>query len=694
MKNENNIKSQNTVHETSVSADEQAVKKNKRRKRSVLTFVIVIFLVSAVITFICCWSVSMAGKLIEIEEESSEKARTVADIVNDIYSSGMLLGVNPMVPEEEPLQRYYPPLSEKRKEMLSTLCNSFGFKYLYVFSLNEQKSEYTYLFVVSSDKELNKVVEETRPFGTTVHVDKVPEAVIAAAHGQVDNTIWEDDNEYGKTYCWAYPLALNDVDDDEYEDYLVIGAEFDVSDINSNVAMRALIISLPIILILLLNLLVLLIILRNKILKPIADISVKMNSFADGENISHEHLDMKKNDEIGEIANSFDKMTDDIRSYITNINDLTTYRVQASTQMEIAERIQYGIVPEKTELHEKGVNAYAIEKPAKLIGGDFYDCFILDDNYLCMVMGDVSGKGITAALFMVMVKTALREKLLSGMDPAEALNVVNDDVCMSNPEGMFATVFAAVLNTNTGLLRYANAGHTAPVIIDGKPVFFRPDAGTAIGLFEDIGIIEGAMLMSKGEGIVLYTDGVTEAVDPDDNFYGEDRVLSVLEGAKDSAAATEALRGSIISFYNGREQFDDLTILSAFYEDNEKRLILRPDLEEQDRINDLIMSEAAGCDKLKKIILACEELFANIVSYSGADEIVFFCTKKNDSLIVELIDNGKSFDPINEAPAEKDFDEYDTGGMGIAIVKQIAYRIKYKRAGSYNCLRLRIKIDN
>ena len=652
--------------------------KRKHRKHSVLTFIVIVFIVSAIFTFVFCLYVGLARKMIEIKEEYSDKARTVASIINDIYNAKT---------DNKTLTSSadYPPLSERQKKVLSSLCRNFDFQYLYLFSLDEEKSEYTYIFVVSSDDELNKLVEEKRPYGTVIKVDDIPDAVLAAAHGNTEDALWIDDTEFGKTYCWAYPIGtISDSDA-----HFIVAAEFDVEKINRSVMRRTLYISLPIISILLLNLVILLIIIRKNILKPIKLISQKMNSFAESSDISGEKLNISKNDEIGEIADSFDKMTDDIGRYIENINKLTSYQVQASTQMEIAERIQYGIVPEKTEISKKSFNAYASEKPARLIGGDFYECFMLDGHELCLAAGDVSGKGITAALFMVMVKTSIREKLISGSSPAEVLNAVNDEVCSSNPEGMFATVFLAVMDVDTGLVCYANAGHNAPVIIgNDKTRLFRPDPGIAVGLFEDADIKNGSLILQPDSGMLLYTDGVTEAVNTDNELYGEKRLLKALKGTKDSCEAVNTLKGSVNDFYSGREQFDDITILSAFFKGTENRLVLKADLDEQDRINELIRAEASGSMKWKNIILACEEIFTNIVSYSGASETVFYCGRDGEELYAEFIDNGKPFDPVNTEIKEKDFEALDTGGMGISLVKKIASEIKYKRAGDFNCLKM------
>ena len=169
----------------------------------------------------------------------------MASIINDIYNAKT---------DNKTLTSSadYPPLSERQKKVLSSLCRNFDFQYLYLFSLDEEKSEYTYIFVVSSDDELNKLVEEKRPYGTVIKVDDIPDAVLAAAHGNTEDALWIDDTEFGKTYCWAYPIGtISDSDA-----HFIVAAEFDVEKINRSVMRRTLYISLPIISILLLNLVI------------------------------------------------------------------------------------------------------------------------------------------------------------------------------------------------------------------------------------------------------------------------------------------------------------------------------------------------------------------------------------------------------------------------------------------------------
>ena len=436
--------------------------------------------------------------------------------------------------------------------------------------------------------------------------------------------------------------------------------------------------------------LIMMLIIRRKVLNPLQKVSVRMNHFID-DNEHNEPLTLKVNNEVGEIADAFNKMRTDINSYLSEINTLTTERVQQQTQMDIARRIQGGIVPEKTDQSTDRYQVCAVEQPCKEVGGDFYDCFLRGEDELCLVVGDVSGKGVTAALFMVMTKTAIREKLMSGLSPAEVLNTVNDEICQANPEGLFATVFVAVLYLKTGRLSFANAGHTPPVFLREKVGMGTVDAGIAIGLFEEAGIQEDGTLLSPGEGLLLYTDGVTEAVDPQNHFFGEQRLLQALEGVSDASQATQAVQTAVGRFYNGRETFDDLTILSVFCRETAVTRTLRPSLEELPVIKECLMALTEDSGLLKRTMLVCDEVFTNIVSYAEATAVSFTCEWEEDGITLLFSDNGKPFDPLQEPDTDKDFDDWDTGGMGLLLVKQTASHLFYQRRSGENRLLLTVR---
>ena len=184
------------------------------------------------------------------------------------------------------------------------------------------------------------------------------------------------------------------------------------------------------------------------------------------------------------------------------------------------------------------------------------------------MIGDVSGKGIPAALFMSMVKTMIRDRMMAGMSPEEVLNRVNDEVCAENPKGMFATVFIGIISTDDGRIEYANAGHTHPVLMGEKPVLLEPDNGCAIGLFEDVGIKKGEMVTGPGEGLLLYTDGASEAVNRANVQYGEERLKKICAG-KDIEDPVKTVAEDVIQYSKGLEQFDDLTLLAIQYKDTD-----------------------------------------------------------------------------------------------------------------------------
>ncbi len=245
--------------------------------------------------------------------------------------------------------------------------------------------------------------------------------------------------------------------------------------------------------------------------------------------------------------------------YVVN-KRMASQKAREDAFMETARDIQSGMVPPETAYEKENVRIEAISRPAKAVGGDFYDIIPLDDGRFGIVMGDVSGKGVPAALFMSMVKTMVRDRILSGMSVERTLNEVNDELCASNPKGMFATVFAGVFDENSGELTFANAGHMPPVKTGADASFVEVDSGCAIGLFEDAGIICQKVVLKKGEGILLYTDGTTEAVNLQKEPFGEKRLLQAVSG-QDSKSLIEKVAADVIKFSGGQEQFDDLTLL-------------------------------------------------------------------------------------------------------------------------------------
>ena len=219
--------------------------------------------------------------------------------------------------------------------------------------------------------------------------------------------------------------------------------------------------------------------------------------------------------------------------------------------------------PPQTELTEDGLEVCAYMQPAKQVGGDFYDIIELPHGRLGIIIGDVSGKGIGAALFMAMTRRLIRDRLCSSRNPAMALNSSNLELCKENPEGMFATVFAAVWDPNEKYLICANAGHTPPVLFGKQNCLLQMDPGMSLGVFEDADIQNRTIHFETGLGLFLYTDGVSEARSGKNEMFGMERLMPVLKMPPASAkAAFIAVTKAVASFEEGADRFDDLTAVS------------------------------------------------------------------------------------------------------------------------------------
>ncbi|MBQ3708123.1 MAG: SpoIIE family protein phosphatase [Clostridia bacterium] len=570
----------------------------------------------------------------------------------------------------------------QERSTLRALSRSFDFEYLYIYTVDPETEVRHFLFCVASDDDKENVVLRERYLGAVADepLDKWEKALLA---GEREMQMGKVSTQYGDDITWLVPYTEGDG-----PLLAVIGMDHSIAVENAKILKDFLFALIPVVLSLTMGLLVLLILLRRRILRPIHALSESMSRFARDSSVKPEPIGIRTQDEIGEIAASYEKMTSDIVVYVNNIEALTKERVEANVQLDVARRIQYGLVPEKTKLSGDGFSLYAVTQPAKAVGGDFYDCFLRDGNTVCAVLGDVSGKGVSAAIFMAMAKTMIHEKLLLGLSPSETLNQVNDALCDQNPEGLFATAFAVVFDPRSGKVQYANAGHTPPILIGEESRFLRPDCGFALGLFEDAGILEDSLELRPGEGLLLYTDGVTEAVGPQRSLFGEARLLEALKHFRTSADAAEesvrTLKEAVDRFTAGNEPFDDTAILALFRLAERVWKNVPVDLSSFSEMKKAVFAALGETAQARKVLLVCDEMLANIVNYSGATDLAFCCEKDGDMLRIGFSDNGRPFDPTNPPDDEKEFDLLDGGGMGLGIVLATADSVEYERKDDRN----------
>ena len=281
-------------------------------------------------------------------------------------------------------------------------------------------------------------------------------------------------------------------------------------------------------------------------------------------------------DEIGVLAGSIDQMEERIQDYIEDITRITAERERIGAELSLASRIQSDILPKDFDAfpgHDE-FSIYASMTPAKEVGGDFYDFFLIDDDHLCMVIADVSGKGIPGALFMMLSKILIKIKALTGCGPAQVLETVNNQICRNNREEMFVTVWIGMLDLNTGILTASNAGHEYPLIMNpgGKFKLFKEPHGFVLGGMSDLKYEEYEIYMKKGMKLFVYTDGLPEAQNANDEFLGMDKSIELLNQHPEYSPQEliEEIGEAVVEFSGGAPRFDDLTMLCIEYEGKEK----------------------------------------------------------------------------------------------------------------------------
>ncbi len=311
--------------------------------------------------------------------------------------------------------------------------------------------------------------------------------------------------------------------------------------------------------------------LAKKVVKPLEHMTRRINSLSGSDQAFEMEEVYRTDDEIEILAESFASLSRKTRDYISQITRITAEKERIGTELALATRIQAdmlpGIFPAFPD--RKEFDIYASMNPAKEVGGDFYDFFLIDQDHLCMVIADVSGKGIPAALFMMASKIILANNAMLGKSPARILSDTNAAICSNIREERFVTTWLGILEISTGKLTAANAGHEYPAIQrpDGSFELFRDKHGLVIGAMEGLRYKEYEVQLEPGSRIFLYTDGVTEAMDTEGNLFGTERMLAALnrEPSAHPEQILQRVAREISSYIGGAEQFDDLTMLCLEY---------------------------------------------------------------------------------------------------------------------------------
>ena len=384
-------------------------------------------------------------------------------------------------------------------------------------------------------------------------------------------------------------------------------------------------------------------------------------------------------------------------------------------ELNVGHTIQMSMLPQNDapfpDRQEFELRAMLI--PAREVGGDFYDYFFVNDNEICLIVGDVSGKGVPAALFMAVSKTMLKTSAMDDPSPASILTRVNDELSADNPACMFVTVFLAVANVRTGTVRYSNGGHNPPYLLhkNGALTCLDQRHGPILGATDGIAFKESTTEIKKGESIYIFTDGVTEAMDAGDQLYSEARLEKVLTQSGD-ALATELIQRSLddVSAYaSGAEQSDDITVLAfRLLHSPEKslnptlELSVGADLREIQKVNEAVDTFCANNqlprEISRKLGVILDELLTNAINYGFDDseehEIMIQIEVMDDRLLIKVSDDGIPFNPFDRISPDTTLsvDEREIGGLGVLLVTEMMDSHSYQRLLNRNIITLTINL--
>jgi sigma-B regulation protein RsbU (phosphoserine phosphatase) len=461
------------------------------------------------------------------------------------------------------------PDSEEYRKAVKTLrwiCQTNHLEYMYIYIPNFDENKVTYVMTVADDDSENENALNVRSAG----------AEVDHSLWDAEKEAWENPNlvtayEYQNDSFGSFYTAFSAIQGKDGKPVALIGADYSLTQIYTEIifytAMRvlALFVVLAIVFLLVMRFV------RKKMYNPILLIFEKIRGYfsdkADGTNTRKAFVPIKlgSDDEIQLLADYFNDMAHDVETYVEKNSALASEKAKNETELEVARRIQYGIIArEKNVVFADCFDVSARMESARQVGGDFYDCFALPDGRICAVVGDVSGKGVAAAMFMAFAKTLIHEKMTENAEPDRAFEEINRELCSSNPEGMFVTAFAVIFDKNSDSFLYINAGHNKPVAVsNGKAEFLECKPCIMLGVFDDARYVVNSAEFGNGDIICLYTDGVNEATNADNEFFGNERLVSACQNAEQTAKGVcDGVYDALTDFTENAEQFDDITIVA------------------------------------------------------------------------------------------------------------------------------------
>ncbi|WP_267225096.1 SpoIIE family protein phosphatase [Dyella silvae] len=426
---------------------------------------------------------------------------------------------------------------------------------------------------------------------------------------------------------------------------------------------------------------------------------------------------VRRRDEVGRLTDAFDRMRTELAQHMAELTRVAREQQRLASELEIAQQIQTALLPGAHYLDArcKNFELHAVLKPARTVGGDLYSYFMLHDRRFYIMVGDVSDKGIPAALFMARAITLAKALAPRARSPQQLLHLLNQELCRNNDGCMFVSLLCGLLDTVTGNLALASAGHEPPVWWgQHAPRLLELDTGPALGLDEEATYPTHRIRLRPGETLLMYTDGITEATDHAMTMYGQERMLACLtrqvaEGGQDPV---DTLVADVEHFAAGQYQADDITVLALrWHHDGTERegsmlditigASLTDVFDTLERCDEEMLAAGVEPDVQSDVRLVLEELMVNMVEHgSGTTDdrtIELRLTAADDAITVELHHDGQPFDPLQSPAPLLTGDIADTeseGGLGIHLVRAMASDFHYAHDELGNHLQLRFIYPN
>ena len=449
-------------------------------------------------------------------------------------------------------------------------------------------------------------------------------------------------------------------------------------------------------------------------LSPLRRLAFEAETIASGQ-FDAQLPDFRRTDEIGQLSQSFGNMQQSLVKFIEELKDTTAQKVSIERDLHVASSIQMGMLPKKfpTYPDRDDVQLYASLTPAKEVGGDLFDFYFRDEK-LFFCIGDVSGKGVPASLFMAVTRSIFRTVSAHESMPDRIMTTMNKTIVDMNTSNMFVTLFVGVLDLPTGRMYYCNAGHDAPLLIGSGVGMLPCDNNIPVGFRPSWKYTLQEAQIFTGTTIFLYTDGLTEAMDATKAQFRMERVNDVAARAlalqqHEPKLLISQMTEAVHQFVGDAEQSDDLTMMAIQYIKQQRDVLMRKsivlpnDIQEVPRLNAFVaeVCEAVGLSQpdIMKMKVAMEEAVVNVMNYAYPPDthgdVTIEAASNDVRLKFTIIDSGKPFDPTVKAEVDTTLSakERPIGGLGIHIVRQFMDSINYERVGDLNVLTLRKKLN-